>query len=275
MQGLDRCIVLSSQCFTALIPLLILVSTLAPAGAEDIVARTLITKFGLEGSAADAVEQLFTTPAGATSGLSVFSAFLLVISGVSFTRRIQKMYRAAWDEPAAGVRSSLFAALGLLALLAEIMVLYGVRSLVRKLPWDWLWMLPISATAGLVLWTSIPYLLLNRRVHWRRLLVGGGVSGCRYGGLRGGDDDLHAADWSRSTPTSSGCSGSPSRMIGWLLVGLRRARRERGHRRRVRRVARALGGGAQDEVQPVRPGGRARRRSTSRRRRRASTAATC
>ena len=62
MQGLDRCIVLSSQCFTALIPLLILVSTLAPAGAEDVVAQTLITKFGLDGSAADAVEQLFTTP---------------------------------------------------------------------------------------------------------------------------------------------------------------------------------------------------------------------
>ena len=34
MQGIDRCIVLSSQCFTALIPLLILVSTLAPAGSE-------------------------------------------------------------------------------------------------------------------------------------------------------------------------------------------------------------------------------------------------
>ena len=210
MQGLDRCIVLSSQCFTALIPLLILVSTLAPAGAEDVVARTLITKFGLEGSAADAVEQLFTTPEGATSGLSVFSAFLLVISGVSFTRRIQKMYRAAWDEPAAGVRSGLFAALGLLALLAEILVVYGVRSLVRQpslglavdapdlgdrglraLDVD-----PLPAPEPARALASAPgrrrasRLSARRSSGWRRR------STCRR--------------WSRSTPTSSGCSGSPS-----------------------------------------------------------------
>ncbi|QWZ08794.1 phage holin family protein [Nocardioides panacis] len=217
MEGIDRCIVLSSQCFTALIPLLILVSTLAPAGAEDIVSRTLITKFGLEGSAAAAVEQLFTTPEGATSSLSVFSAFLVVISGVSFTRRIQKMYRAAWDEPAAGVRSNLFAALGLLALLTEILVLYGVRSLVRHLPWDWLWMLPISATAGLVLWTSIPYLLLNRRVHWRRLLFGGAVSAVGTS-VFGVATTIYMPPMVTKYTNEFGMFGITIALIGWLLA---------------------------------------------------------
>jgi membrane protein len=216
MQGIDRCIVLSSQCFTALIPLLLLVSTLAPAGSEDIVSRSLINKFGLEGSAAEAVEQLFTTPQGATSSLSVFSAFLLVISGVSFTRRIQKMYRSAWDEPAAGVRSNLFAALGLLALLAEILVLAGVRSLVRQLPWDWLWMLPITATTGLVLWTSIPYLLLNRRIHWRRLLFGAAVSAVGTS-VFGVATTIYMPPLVTKYTNEFGLFGITIALIGWLL----------------------------------------------------------
>ncbi len=101
--GLDRCIVLSSQAFTALIPLLILAGALAPAGDEDAVAQSLIRKFGLSGDSADAVTQLFTTPAGGSSGVGIFSAFLLLFSGVSFTRRLQRMYRAAWEQEKAGV----------------------------------------------------------------------------------------------------------------------------------------------------------------------------
>ena len=42
--GVDR--YLSLQTFTALLPMLILASALAPAGQEDVVAHTLITKFG-------------------------------------------------------------------------------------------------------------------------------------------------------------------------------------------------------------------------------------
>ena len=173
MAGLDRCIVLSSQAFTALIPLLILMSTLAPADGSNAAASTIVRKFDLTGDSAAAVHELFATPAGATSGVSVSSALLLLFSGVSFTRRMQTMYRAAWDREKAGIRGGLFAALGLLAMLAEILVLYGVRAFVRGLSLYWLWALPISVATGLILWTSIPYLLLNRQVHWRRLLVAG------------------------------------------------------------------------------------------------------
>ena len=42
--GVDGC--LSPRMFTALLPMLILASALAPAGQEDVVAHTLITKFG-------------------------------------------------------------------------------------------------------------------------------------------------------------------------------------------------------------------------------------
>src|SRR3954464_14971511 len=49
MAGFDRCIVLSSQAFTALIPLMILLSTLTPAGQDNLVADTITERFGLSG----------------------------------------------------------------------------------------------------------------------------------------------------------------------------------------------------------------------------------
>ena len=131
MSGIDRCIVLASQALTALIPLLILVSTLVPSAQEDVLARTVITKFGLSGESAAAVEQLFKTPENASSSVSVFSALLLVFSGVSFTRRLQTMYLTAWERDKLGVRSSMFATLGLAALLAELTLVYFIRTLVR------------------------------------------------------------------------------------------------------------------------------------------------
>ena len=45
------------------------------------------------------------------------------------------------------------------------------RASSSRFPLEWLWAIPISLATGLVLWTSIPYLLLDRQVHWRRLLV--------------------------------------------------------------------------------------------------------
>lgn len=176
MEGFDRSIVLSSQAFTALIPLFIIVASSVPAGREDIISEALIRRFALTGDSAAAVEQLFRTSPGAASGVTVFSTLLLLYAGVAFTRRLQRMYRAAWGLPKLSVRSAVFATLGLLALLVEVAVAYAIRAVVADWPLDWLWTIPASVATGLVLWTSIPYLLLDRRVPWRRLLVTGAIS---------------------------------------------------------------------------------------------------
>jgi membrane protein len=217
MSGIDCCIVLSSQAFTALIPLLILVSALAPAGEPDVVATTLITKFGLSGDSADAVAQLFHVPEGSSSNIGTFSALLVLFSGVSFTRRLQRMYRAAFEQQNAGVRSGLFAALGLLALLAEVLVLYSLRSAVKTLPFGWVLTLPLTAATGVVLWTSIPYLLLNRQVHWRRLLVGGAVSAVGST-VYGVATSLYMPGLVDRYTREFGLFGITIAIIGWLLA---------------------------------------------------------
>lgn len=217
MSGIDRCIVLSSQAFTSLIPLLILLSTWAPAGKGDVIARSLVNKFRVEGSAADSVEQLFTIPSGPSSSVSVASALLLVVSGASFARRIQKMYRAAWDRSAEGARSSVFAVVGLFVMLVEGALVYGIRALVRGLPYDWMWMFPVTVASGLVLWTSIPYLLLTRSVHWRRLLVTGGLSAVGTA-VFGVVTAFYMPPLVTRYTNQFGLFGITIALIGWLLV---------------------------------------------------------
>ena len=271
MEGFDRSIVLSAQAFTALIPLFIVVASLAPAGEEDLISQAIIDRFALTGESAAAVEQLFTTPPGATSSVSVFSAFLLLYSGVAFTRRLQRMYRAAWGQEKVGVRSTVFATLGLLALVTEVVVAYGIRAIVEHFPLDWLWAIPLSAATGLVLWTSIPYLLLDRQVHWRRLLVTGGASAAAMTVFPVATPIYMPEMMTRAT-NEFGLFGITITLIGWLLAAAFVIVACAADRRRVRRLGRAVAGGPEGALQAHgprpgaprrRPAGGARRGLTS------------
>ena len=217
IEGFDRCIVISAQTFTALIPLFIVVASAAPAGEEDKVSQALIDRFALTGDSAAAVEQLFTTPPGATSSVTIFSALLLIYSGVAFTRRLQRMYRAAWGQEKAGIRSALYATLGLAALLLEVVVASAMRGFVSNFPLERLWAIPLSAVIGLVLWTSIPYLLLERQVHWRRLLASGATSALGMTIFALGTPIYMPGLMDRAT-NEFGLFGITITIIGWLLA---------------------------------------------------------
>ena len=216
MEGIDRCLVLSSQAFTALIPLLIVAATVAPPGGAEVVARTIINKFGLSGASAASVEQLFAVEGAAESTLGAGSAVLLLYSGVSFTRRLQKMYRAAWGQEKAGVRGNLYAALALVVFMVEVLVVYMIMSLIHQLPADWLLALPLTILTGLVPWTSIPYLLMDRYVHWRRLLVTGSLTAVAMAVYGTASTFYMPAAIERYTG-DFGLFGVTIAIIGWLL----------------------------------------------------------
>jgi uncharacterized BrkB/YihY/UPF0761 family membrane protein/uncharacterized membrane protein YvlD (DUF360 family) len=217
MTGIDRSMVLASQAFTSMIPLLILVAAWAPSGDEDVIADSIIKKFHLEGDAASAVAQLFAVPESATGTVSTFSALLLLISGTSFTRRFQRMYRAAYEQRKAGIRSGVYSTLGLIVMLVEVVVLYGARALVAYLPLSWLFTLPFAIITGTVLWTSIPYLLLNRSVHWRRLVFGGLVSAIGTA-VYSVISTIYMPETLERYTQEFGLFGVTIALIGWLLV---------------------------------------------------------
>lgn len=219
VQGIDRAMVIASQAFTALIPLLIVVSAVAPRADRDLVSDVIIRRLALSGSAADAVRQLFAHPDEATTG--VLSVLLLLFSGLSLTRRMQRLYLQAWRlEARTGVRGTLSAAFGLAALLIEVVLLSLVASLVGRLPFDRAVGPVLSAVASLVVWTSIPWLLLDRRVSWRRLLPTGALAGT-CGALYGFATTIYIPRLMETYSQRYGLFGVTLALVGWLLgIGL-------------------------------------------------------
>ena len=216
LQGIDRAMVLASQAFTALIPLLILVSALAPSDSQDAVAEAIIGRFRLRDAPADDVRQLFLHPAGATTG--VLSVLLLVISALSFTRRLQRMYVQVWRLPRGrGLRNSFNALLGLAALVVELGLLSFAQSLVQPIPAGWVLGVPLSAVAAIVLWTSIPWLLLDRRRSWRSLLPAGALTGLCTG-LYAVATTIYMPRLFASYSLKYGLFGVILALVGWLVA---------------------------------------------------------
>lgn len=206
---------IAAQSFTALIPLLLLVSAVAPTDSQDLVSNAIVERFDLGGDAARAVRTLFAR--GPDTGTGVLSVVLLVFSGVSLTRRIQGMYLKAWRlEASRGLRRSANAALALAALLVEIALLFLARSLVAGLPMRGLLGIPFTALAGLVLWTSVPWLLLDRRVHWRRLVPGGCLAGV-LSSIYGVASTIYMPRLMESYSQKFGLFGVTLALVGWLL----------------------------------------------------------
>jgi membrane protein len=216
LQGVDRALVIASQAFTGLIPLLLLVAALAPADHRDVVSDAIIGRFRLSGDAADAVDTLFAHPGGSATG--VFSGLLLFASGVSLTRRMQRMYQQAWRlEAPPGVGHTVHAALGLTALLLGIGLLYFARALVGSLPASDLLVLTVSAVVGFLLWTAVPWLLLNRRLAWRRLVPTGILTavGTTAYGLA---STIYMPRLLETYSRRYGLFGVTLALVGWLLA---------------------------------------------------------
>jgi len=210
LQGLDRAVVLSSQAFTALIPLLLLVTALAPAGRSDVVSSSISRRFELSGDSADEVSELFAHSGSSSTGL--LSVFLLLFSGISLARRLQRMYQQAWGlEASPGVGRALNAALGLGVLVLGIGLLYAARTLVGPVL-----VAPVSVAASFLVWTSVPWLLLERRIAWRRLLPAGALTAACTSAY-GVASTIYMPPLFESYSERYGLFGITLALIGWLL----------------------------------------------------------
>ena len=215
IQGIDRAMVLASQAFTALIPLIILTSAVLPTDNHASMADAIIRKFALTGDAATSVTTVFA--GSGTGDIGVLSVFLLVFSGVSLTRRLQRLYLEAYQLPRApGVRGSLYAAVALGALLVEVGLLAFIRSLLRELPLDTLAAIGGSLISSIVVWTSVPWLLLNRRVAWQRLLPAGLLAGI-FSTIWGYATTIYMPPLMTSYSQRYGLFGVTIALVGWLL----------------------------------------------------------
>jgi membrane protein len=170
VNGRDRTLVMASQAFTAIIPLIIVAASFA--SSDTAVADALIERFQLTGESAEALQSLFSRPPGATGGITILGLIVLFYSVSSLARYIQRTFEAAWQLPPLGMRGTLNGLSGIGLLLLQVVVIGLLVKALGFLPGSG----PITFVLRLViataLWQQIQFLLLSRRVPRRRLLPG-------------------------------------------------------------------------------------------------------
>jgi membrane protein len=212
VQGLDRAMAIGAQAYTALVPLLIVYSSLLPRADNEDFADVLIKRFELTGSTAASFKQVFA-PAGAVeSGVTFLGVGLLIVAALSFTRGLQRLYELAYELPTLGIKNT---PRGLLWLLV-VTIVAGVRPIVLG-PFGGALLTVLSLAFGVGVWLVTPYLLLGRRVAWQTLLPGALLTAIGMIGV-----GIYSVIWMPHALASSarqyGIIGIGFALLAWLVA---------------------------------------------------------
>ena len=105
--GFDRAIALASGAFTATIPLAILVSAVASHLGGRNTADRIIERYELSGGGAEAVREIFASPAGTSTSLGIIGFLFLLVAVLSFSRGVQRLFEQSWELDPLSVRNTL------------------------------------------------------------------------------------------------------------------------------------------------------------------------
>jgi uncharacterized BrkB/YihY/UPF0761 family membrane protein len=104
--GFDRSIALASAALTATIPLVIVTSAVASGLGGKGTADRIIDRYGLTGGGAEAVRDIFASPAGTSTSLGIAGFLFLLIAVLSFSRAVQRLFEQAWELSPLSVRNT-------------------------------------------------------------------------------------------------------------------------------------------------------------------------
>jgi membrane protein len=165
VQGIDRAMAIAAQAYSAFLPAVIVYASVLPRADNEDFADVLVDRFDLSGAAATSVQQAFA-PAGAVeSSITGIGVVLLLVSALSFTRGLQRLYEGVFGLPALGMRNTPRALLWL----AFVGLVAAVRPLATG-PFDGVVRSVANVAIAVFVWLVTPYLLLGRRVPWRELV---------------------------------------------------------------------------------------------------------
>jgi uncharacterized BrkB/YihY/UPF0761 family membrane protein len=104
--GFDRSIALASAALTATIPLMIVTSAIASQLGGKGSAERIIDRYGLTGGGAEAVRDIFSAPGGTSTSLGIAGALFLLITALSFSRAMQRLFEQTWELSPLSVRNT-------------------------------------------------------------------------------------------------------------------------------------------------------------------------
>ncbi|GAA0928887.1 YhjD/YihY/BrkB family envelope integrity protein [Virgisporangium aurantiacum] len=217
INGRDRALVMGGQAFTAIIPLLIVLSAAVAGQGPTAIADRVANRFHVSGPSAQAIRTLFERPPGATGTLTVAGLVVLVFSVLSLTRSLQRTYEAAWQLPAMGVRGTLNAVTAIGLLISSLLVLSLLVGLLRQAPAGSVLGFVLRVVVNTAVWLLLQRLLLSRRIPIRRLLPGSFVIAAGSAVLT-----LYSALWMprliENNSERYGIIGITFAMLTWLIL---------------------------------------------------------
>jgi membrane protein len=212
LQAVDRAVALGALAFSALFPLLIVYSAVVPlADAQDF-AQHVIHRLKLSGAAAQSAREVFAPSATVAHSVTVLGFVLVVASALSFARALQRLYELAHKLPAAGVRGTPWHLLWVVLIPFYI----SVRPLVAELAGGW-WHVAGSLILSAAAWLVTPYVLLGRRMAWRRLLPDAVLAALGMTALAG-CSLVYLPHSIASSARQFGTIGVAFALLGWLVL---------------------------------------------------------
>jgi membrane protein len=213
IEGAQQAIVLAAQAFTSLIPLMVVAAAFSP-GNEDLADR-IVERFGLKGESAESMQQLFASAGTTQSTITWISILILLLSALSFTRALQRVFQRAYGRERNMVKDQQRGLAWLVCLGIWVTLLSPLHESLEDL--GGIVVAVVVATAsGFLLWLGTPMLLLGEH-NWRLLAPGAVVSGV-LGALLTVASSIYvpiAMDWSAE---KYGLIGIAFALQSWLLV---------------------------------------------------------
>lgn len=167
LEVFDRAMTLAAQAFTSIVPLMLVAATLRPSrpGFGSIVADSLSLSPETRATLAGSIPEGAT----ATGSIGFFGVVVAILSATSFSRALERVYLRTWGVQKASVRTAWRWLATVLAVVVAVLVVAFTKSVLDGALWrDALAML-LQVAVWAVVWTFVPWMLLQRQVAVRVL----------------------------------------------------------------------------------------------------------
>lgn len=212
IQAVDRGVALGALAFSALFPLMIVYAAFVPLADARNFSEHIVHQLNLSGSAAQSLRAAVAPPTAVQHSITVIGVLLVVFSTLSLARGLQRLYELSYGLTSQGMRGTPWHLLWI----ALIPVYLSLRPLVVELGSGW-WRIVGSLLVGAVAWLITPYVLLGRRLEWRRLAPGAvltGVSMTAFSGF----SLVYLPHSVSASARKFGAIGVAFAMLSWLVI---------------------------------------------------------
>jgi membrane protein len=212
LQLVDRGAALGAQAFGALIPLMIVYGSVVPLVDSHRFSNDLIRRLKLSGATATTISQTIAPTNQVAHSVTVLSFVLVIVSALSFARAVQRLYEHTYELAASGIRGTPWHLLWIALIPIYITIRPPLSSLGGTIVH-----IVISLAIGAVAWLATPYILLGRRVAWRRLVPGAVVTAASMT-ILGIVSLVYLPRSLTSSASQFGAIGVAVAVLSWLMV---------------------------------------------------------